>query len=70
MILSSPLLVTFAQTKALALPPSPSTTSFPWLVANYFHDIGHMWSHRSMLWGKRDDTLAAPQGTLIGGWGL
>ena len=37
-ILSSPLLITFAQTKALALPPIPSTTPFPWLVAKYFHE--------------------------------
>ena len=37
MILLSPLLISFAQTKALALPPIPWTTPFPWLVAKYFH---------------------------------
>ena len=36
MILSSPLLITFAWTKALVLPPMPSTTPSPWLVAKYF----------------------------------
>ena len=37
MILSSPVLITFAQTKALAFPPIPSTIPFPWLVTKYFH---------------------------------
>ena len=37
MILSSLLIISFAQTKALTLPPIPSTIPFPWLVAKYFH---------------------------------
>ena len=34
MILSPPLLITLAQTKALACPPIPLRTTFPWLAVS------------------------------------
>ena len=40
MILSSLLLIPSAQSKALVLPPIPSTMPFPGLVAKYFPEKG------------------------------